>query len=298
MYKIQIFILSTLILLIGTCSVIHKVNSNKEVLNNSDAPITEVVGSEVIDEPVIKDEPIEEIYEEISIQEVSRILEEQLETDKKLVTNNVIKKEIKEEVTIKPEVIEEPEVVEVKSNLVVSIEETVEILSLPTDQDVEEDDIGSTMSCPDEPEGVVVLGVSTLVGAFNDLDEGGTILYGLPAVSVAVIQLDGFGIGFNSSVGLGLQDTTSLIATGTIGLSYGLRLSESSLSFMGGMFGAYSYYEREDLTNYLSSLGLGGSISIVLPSRETNFHTISLSINSGVIGDPCGIIQVGYGVSL
>ncbi len=196
------------------------------------------------------------------------------------VVEETIVEEIVIEETIKP--------VEVVGVLVI---EKVVVIEVPYVEDV------VTMSCPDEDERVALLGVTTAVGAFNDSEDDGTIVYAIPAVSLSVFETDGFGFGGLGYMGFGLEETHSFIASGIMGASYGKPMNCFTLSATGGLYGVLMQYTRDDQLNTLNSLGLGGAIHVMFPFEDSDHSwSVSLGIASGFIGDPNGVITLGFSI--
>lgn len=153
----------------------------------------------------------------------------------------------------------------------------------------------STMSCPDEPTMEVVAGFIYVVGAFNDIQDGGTILYSVPALKMDLTKIDGLGFGATAYLSIGLEGTDSLLASTIIGASYTKNFSKTSLSLIGGVYGSHMQYRRDEVFNELNSLGLGLDIKFMLPETKNGHRWgVTSNIASGFLGDPNGSVTLGF----
>lgn len=279
-------VLGVILALLITCGVRSCV-TNEE--NTEDLTIIE--DNLVVVEPLdLEPEPtVEPVNEEV---EVVNIVEELPQTVMIPIKVELPTKTIIEYVEVPVESLDTLEITPIElveeDKPIVTVEEPIEL----------EEEPEVTMSCPPEYEdNGIISGGSIVVGAFNDLGDGGTIVYATPVLKLNIYSPDGFGLGGYIYTGIGLAETQSLLVSGLIGVSYGLELESITFLTTGGLYGTHMQYLRDGEFNNVNSLGLGLDIRALFPFNvRRNNWSVSIGIASGFFGDPNGTLTLGFSI--
>ncbi len=293
--KVLLLVLS--ITLMITCGgyVITGISKGEE----KSSPELKVIPMEEVEpEPVVEESPIVETVETVPEVVVIPVVVELPETAIVEKVEIVIPKDLKIEEIEKVEIVVEKitNTIEVVETVEVNEpKEVVEEIPVETAQIVvsyEEEDI--TMSCPPEQSTNALVGFYAVVGAFNDTEDGGTILYTIPVIRLDVYQTDGLGFGGYGYYGFSLTETNSFVMGNLTGISYGKTFNDFTLTTVGGIYSTHMQYSRDDRMNGLSSIGLGVDARCIIPVNNYSKElSIALGVTTGFIGDPNGTITLG-----
>ena len=261
-------------------------------------PKNEISEPIVVELPIVVTEPVIELEPKQEIIAVPIIAELPVNSEIKDIVVELPKKITIQEIKATPVTVTEVAIIEEIVEPVVENEPATEVESIEEVKitvTYEAKEPISTMSYLDEPTMEVVVGFVFVIGAFNDLQDGGTILYGRPSVKMDLTKIDGLGFGATAQLGYGQVGSDSLLTSAIIGASYTKKFEKTSLSVIGGVYGSHMQYRRDDSSNELSSLGLGLDIKFMLPETKSGHRWgVTSNIASGFIGDPNGSITLGF----